>query len=101
MRRSPAQMAAIVSDCEKSGVSVLAFCRERGLNVAAFYRWRKTLQNAQPRFVEVTVESEPKVPASSPPLLGVRLEGGTEIQIFDAALAQGLLSRICGSGAAQ
>jgi hypothetical protein len=94
-------MAAIVSECEKSGVSAYAFCRERGINVAAFYRWRKTLQDAQPKFIEVAVESEAKVTATSIPLLGVKLEGGAEIQIFDPALAQSLLSRIAGVGVEQ
>lgn len=101
VRRSRAQVAAIVSEYEKSGMSVHAFCRMRGLNIAAFYRWRKTLRNAQPKFIEVTVQSEAKAIASSVPLLGVKLESGAEVQIFDAALAQSLLSQIARSGSTQ
>jgi hypothetical protein len=40
-----------------------------------------------------SAEIEAKVIATSMPLLGVKHEGGAEIQIYDAALAQSLQSQ--------
>jgi transposase-like protein len=60
-------MRGLLSELDKSGLSVTAFSRERGIAVSRLWYWRKRFRDeaaaqASPRLVPVTIRS------SSPPL---------------------------------
>ena len=67
--RTPKEIAGILRDHQRSGLSLLAFARKEGLCYASLLRWRSRRRKganvlvssdlgADPRFVPVKIESE-------------------------------------------
>ena len=94
-------MAAIVSECEKSGVSAYAFCQARGLNLAAFYRWRRMLQSPPPAFIEMRLTADEKDVRAAGPLLGVKLSNGSEFQIYDQSIIACVIAQVAKLGSSE
>jgi len=61
-RRSREQWAAIVSECQRSGLHPEVFCQQQRLHYATFRRWRSTLRVAES-------ETRASVSSSSPALI--------------------------------
>ena len=84
-RRSRAQWAALVAECERSGLHPEAYCQQQRLHYATFRRWRSALRVAEaetragassssPALIELTPVPRPeRVDATSPGLVELSL----------------------------
>jgi len=103
------QMAALVSECDRSGVPQATFARRHGITPGAFAWWRHALgrQRSAPkqrpmRFVEVTPTSRAvgkTEPARSPLLIrmpsGVLVRVGADVDATALETVMAVLVRTC------
>jgi transposase-like protein len=103
------QMAALMSECDRSGIPQATFAREHGITPGAFAWWRHALgrQRSAPkrrpvRFVEVTPTSRDVArtsPSRSPLLIrmpsGVMVRVGADVDATAFETVMAVLVRTC------
>jgi hypothetical protein len=101
------QMAALVRECDRSGIPQATFARRHGITPGAFAWWRHALGRQRPmpkrrqmRFVEVTPTPREAAKTSPSPLLirmpsGVMVRVGADVDATALETVMSVLVRTC------